>query len=174
MCKIHELMWLLWVCQYVSNANGLFQRFWHYAVGQEDGNNFFCMTLGRWGGHFLFGWVVCSHQWLWDWAWCTSNKVRSFLFFCSRPHIWSFSVISAKLPSFHTLDHLLTEKLSVHMIINCYLGCICFYSKWNPKNILHHGACLGWPENSVKRKMISVDRKISSLEGCICFGWKQF
>ena len=86
---------------------------------------FFCMTLGRWGGlflfGFLFGWAVRSHQWLWDWAWCTSNKVWSFLFFCSRPHIWSFSVISAKLPSFHTLSHLLTENLSVHMIINCYL-----------------------------------------------------
>ena len=37
-----------WVCQYVSNANGLFQRFWHCVVGQEDSNNFFCMTLGIW------------------------------------------------------------------------------------------------------------------------------
>ena len=41
-----------WICQNVSNAYGLFQTFWHYAVGQEDSNNFFCMTLGiwRWNG----------------------------------------------------------------------------------------------------------------------------
>ena len=77
------------------------------------------MTLGWCGGHFLFGWAVRSHQWIWDWVWCTSNTVWSFLFFCSCPHIWSFSVI--KLSSFHTLSHLLTENLSVHMIINCYL-----------------------------------------------------
>ena len=39
-----------------------------------------------------------------------------------------------------------------------------FRCKRNLENILHHGACLGWPENSVKWKMIFVDRKISSLK----------
>ena len=39
-----------------------------------------------------------------------------------------------------------------------------FRCKRNLENILHHGACLGWPENSVKWKMIFIDRKISSLK----------
>ena len=76
-----------WVYQSVTSANGLFERFWHYTVKQEDRNNLFCMTLGWWGGHFLFGWAVRSHQWLCHWAWCTSHKVWSFLLFCPRPHI---------------------------------------------------------------------------------------
>ena len=45
-----------------------------------------------------------------------------------------------------------------------YLGCICFDSKRNPENILHHEACLDWPENSVKWKMIFVDCKIPSYD----------
>ena len=36
------------VYYWVTNANGLFQRFWRYAVEQEDSNKFFCMTLGIW------------------------------------------------------------------------------------------------------------------------------
>ena len=39
-----------------------------------------------------------------------------------------------------------------------------FRCKRNLENILHYGACLGWPENSVKWKMIFIDRKISSLK----------
>ena len=52
-----------------------------------------------------------------------AQVIKSDLFysFTLPPHIWSFSVIFAKFPSFHTLGHLLTENLPVHMIINCYL-----------------------------------------------------
>ena len=37
-----------WLYQSVTSANGLFERFWHYTVKQEDSNNLFCMTLGTW------------------------------------------------------------------------------------------------------------------------------
>ena len=108
-----------WVYQSVTSANGLFEWFWHYTVKQEDSNNLFGMTLGWWGGHFLFGWAVRSHQWLWHWAWRTSHKVWSFFTLLLSPT--HFCIISINLPSFHTCSRLLTENLSVHMIINCYL-----------------------------------------------------
>ena len=44
------------------------------------------------------------------------------------------------------------------------VGCPCFGCKKNTENILHHDECLGWPKNSVKQKIISIDCKILARE----------
>ena len=112
-----------WVYQSVTSANGLFERFWHHTVKQEDRNNLFCMTLGtwRWDGEWAFSvWLSCTFTSM-TMTLSVMHKSQGLIFFTLLPSPTHFSIISVKLPSFHTRSRLLTANLSVHMIINCYL-----------------------------------------------------